>query len=72
MLVLSRKNSESIIVNDNVVITVIEILGNRVRLGIEAPHDVSVHRKEVWVAIQEKEALEEKTPPKPEFGAGIL
>lgn len=52
MLVLSRKKNESIIIRDNITITVIEIRGDKVRLGIEAPKDVSVHRREVYEAIQ--------------------
>jgi len=51
MLVLSRKKNESIIINDNIVVTVIEIRGDKVRLGIEAPKDVTVHRREVYEAI---------------------
>ena len=47
MLVLSRKKNESIIINDNITVTVIEIRGDKVRLGIEAPKDVTVHRREV-------------------------
>lgn len=51
MLVLSRKKNESIVVNNDVVITVIEIRGDKVRLGIVAPKDVPVHREEVFEAI---------------------
>ncbi len=51
MLVLSRKKNESIVINDNVVVTVIDIRGDKVRIGIEAPRDVSVHRQEVLDAI---------------------
>lgn len=51
MLVLSRKKNESIIINDNITVTVIEVRGDKVRLGIEAPKDVSVHRREVYEAI---------------------
>ena len=51
MLVLSRKKNESIIINDDITVTVIEIRGDKVRLGIEAPKDVSVHRREVYEAI---------------------
>ena len=51
MLVLSRKKNESIVIDNNVVITVIEIRGDKVRLGIVAPKDVSVHRQEVFEAI---------------------
>jgi len=51
MLVLSRKKNESIVINDNVVVTVVEVRGDKVRIGIEAPRDVTVHRKEVLEAI---------------------
>lgn len=51
MLVLSRKINESIIINDDIVVTIIEVRGDKVRLGIEAPRDVSVHRREVYEAI---------------------
>lgn len=52
MLVLSRKKNESIIINDHITVTVVEIRGDKVRLGIDAPKDVSVHRREVYEAIQ--------------------
>ena len=51
MLVLSRKKNESIVVDDNIVITVVEIRGDKVRLGIEAPREVPIHRSEVRDAI---------------------
>ncbi len=51
MLVLSRKKNESIVINSDVVVTVIEIRGDKVRLGIVAPKDVPVHREEVYEAI---------------------
>ncbi len=52
MLVLSRKKNESIVINDNIIVMVVEVRGGKVRLGIEAPKDVSVHRREVYEAIQ--------------------
>jgi carbon storage regulator len=52
MLVLSRQRDESIIIGDNVVVTVVDIRGDKVRLGIEAPKEVPVHRQEVYDAIQ--------------------
>ena len=55
MLVLSRKNNESIVINDRIVVTVVEIRGDKVRLGIEAPKEVPVHRREVYDAIKEAE-----------------
>jgi carbon storage regulator len=51
MLVLSRKKNESIVINDTIVITVVEIRGDKVRLGIEAPREVPIHRSEVHAAI---------------------
>jgi carbon storage regulator len=52
MLVLSRQRDESIIIGDNIVITIVDVRGDKVRLGIEAPREVSVHRREVYEAIQ--------------------
>lgn len=52
MLVLSRKKNESIVINNEITIVVVEIRGDKVRLGIEAPKEVPVHRKEVSDAIQ--------------------
>ena len=52
MLVLSRKKNESIIIDDKITIVVVEIRGDKVRLGIEAPKEVPVHRREVYEAIQ--------------------
>jgi len=57
MLVLSRRKNESIVVRDDIVITVVEIRGDKVRLGIEAPKEVPVHRQEVWDAIQREKDL---------------
>src|SRR5436309_2768846 len=51
MLVLSRKKNESIVINNDIIITVVEIRGDKVRLGIVAPKDVPVHRQEVYEAI---------------------
>jgi carbon storage regulator len=57
MLVLSRKRLEQIIIGGNIIIQVIEIRGDKVRLGIEAPKNVTVHRKEVQDAVNERERL---------------
>jgi carbon storage regulator len=54
MLVLSRKKDEKIVIGDTIKLMVIEIRGDKVRLGIEAPRDVSVHREEVYNAIQKE------------------
>lgn len=55
MLVLSRKKDEAIVVADNVVITVVEIRGDKVRLGIEAPKETPVHRREVFDALRRQD-----------------
>ena len=52
MLVLSRQRDESIIIGDNIVITIVDIRGDKVRLGIQAPVEIPVHRREVYEAIQ--------------------
>lgn len=52
MLVLARKLNESIVIGDDVVITIVQIRGDRVRLGVEAPREVTVHRREVYDAIR--------------------
>ena len=53
MLALSRKKSEALIINNNIEITVLEIKGEQVKLGINAPKEVPVYRKEVYVQIQD-------------------
>ncbi len=52
MLVLSRKKNESIVINDDISIVVVEIRGDKVRLGVEAPKEIPVHRREVYDAIK--------------------
>jgi len=52
MLILSRKINESLVINNNIVITVVEVGRGKVRLGIEAPSEIPVHRQEVYDAIK--------------------
>jgi carbon storage regulator len=52
MLVLSRKKNESLVIGDDISITVTDIQGSKVRLGINAPKHITVHRKEVWLDIK--------------------
>ncbi len=63
MLVLSRKKNESIIINDDIVVMVVDVRGDKVRLGIQAPREVAVHRREIYDAI--KRAEEEKAAVRP-------
>jgi carbon storage regulator len=57
MLIIARRSGERIIVDDRIVVTVLEISGQMVRIGIEAPREVSIYREELWQAVkQENEA----------------
>lgn len=59
MLVLSRKKNEAVVINNNIVIYIVEIRGDKVRLGIEAPKEVPVHRKEVQLEIEKQQIVQE-------------
>jgi carbon storage regulator len=63
MLVLTRHANQSIMIGQEVVVTVLEVRGDQVRLGIQAPRHVEVHREEVFTALQKQAA---ETPPPPE------
>jgi carbon storage regulator len=63
MLVLSRKKNESIVINNDITVTVVEIRGDKVRLGIVAPKEVPVHRQEVYDAIHGTKAADAPAPP---------
>lgn len=65
MLVLSRKKDEKIVIGDNIEIMIVEIRGDKVRLGIEAPREISVHRREVYDAIKRKENGEDESVDEP-------
>jgi carbon storage regulator len=62
MLVLSRHRDESIIINDNIVVTIVDIRGDKVRLGIQAPSNIPVHRQEIYDAIQREKARDADKP----------
>ena len=64
MLVLSRKKNESIVINDDITIVVVEIRGDKVRLGVEAPKEVPVHRNEVYEAIRRNQQQAVAEPPR--------
>ena len=63
MLVLSRKKNESIVINNDITIVVVEIRGDKVRLGVEAPKEVPVHRREVYDAIKRNEQMTKGNDP---------
>ena len=60
MLVLSRQRDESIMIGDDVEITIVDVRGDKVRLGINAPRSISVHRKEIYEAIQREKEEKDK------------
>ena len=62
MLVLSRKKNESIVINNDITIDVVDIRGDKVRLGVDAPKEVPVHRQEVFNAIQRNEDAVTENP----------
>jgi carbon storage regulator len=68
MLVLSRKKNESIVINNDITIVVVEIRGDKVRLGVEAPKEVPVHRREVYDSIHRNELTDHPVGDQPVAG----
>jgi carbon storage regulator len=64
MLVLSRQRDESIMIGDNIVVTIVDIRGDKVRLGINAPTEIPVHRQEIYEAIQRENLRASRIDPK--------
>jgi carbon storage regulator len=64
MLVLSRQRDESIMIGDNIVVTIVDIRGDKVRLGINAPTEIPVHRQEIYEAIQRENLRASRVDPK--------
>ena len=73
MLILTRRVGETIVIGDDVIITVLGIKGNQVRIGINAPKDVSVHREEIYQRIQQEKNTTPAAPvaPKAEEAAPV-
>ena len=61
MLVLSRQKDESIMIGDDVEITIVDVRGDKVRVGINAPRNITVHRKEIYLAIQKEKEQAQPT-----------
>ena len=61
MLILTRRTNETLMIGDDVKITVLNVEGNQVRIGIDAPHDVAVHRQEIYERIQHEQKGNKKT-----------
>jgi carbon storage regulator len=62
MLILTRRVGETVMIGDTVTVTVLQVRGNQVRVGINAPKNVLVHREEIYKRIKEEQAREEETP----------
>ena len=67
MLVLSRKQNQSLVIGDNIVITILSIDRDQIRLGIEAPRDISIMRQELFQAVKEQELIEKHLAEKTEI-----
>ena len=63
MLILTRRVGETLMIGDNITVTVLAVKGNQVRIGIGAPKDVAVHREEVYERIKREETTKSKTTP---------
>jgi carbon storage regulator len=70
MLVLSRQRDESIMIGDNIVVTIVDIRGDKVRLGINAPTEIPVHRREIYEAIQRENLRASRVQPNDTRGLG--
>jgi carbon storage regulator len=62
MLIITRRPGEKVMVGDDIVVHVLEVVGNSVRIGIEAPRSVPVYREEIWNAVREENRAAAQTP----------
>ncbi len=65
MLVLSRRAGESLVIGDEIILTVLTIEGDRVKIGVTAPRDVPIKRQEMWQALKEQETIAEQLAANP-------
>lgn len=66
MLVLTRRRDESLVINDNIVITILGIEGDKVKIGITAPREISILRHELWQAMDEQRKIAEQLANQPD------
>jgi carbon storage regulator len=64
MLILTRRVGETVVIGNDVTVTVLGVKGNQVRLGVNAPREVAVHREEIYERIKQEKAAEETQQPK--------
>ena len=72
MLVLARERDDSIMIGDNIVVTIVDIRGDKVRLGINAPFEIPVHRQEVYEAIQRENLRASRLEPSDTQGINAI
>lgn len=65
MLVLTRRIDESLVINENIIITILSIDGDRVKIGVSAPQDITIYRQELWLAIKDQENIIQQLAEKP-------
>lgn len=72
MLLLTRKINESIIINNNIVVTIVDVKGKQICIGIDAPKDIEVHREEIWDRIQQQKSFAQAVDDDIDAEYGVL